>query len=129
MIDEAIYKSLISHFPTKTFSYAEGMNSTGEYYVLKIVDANEDNAEQVFCDNGNVGELFIQIDGINSTPISARTELENIKEYIRGLKSVSDGVNTYQIEKNNTNGVKVIEDNALNTWLALFESILIWRRL
>ena len=128
MILHAIYKTLITGFATKKFYLNQAFNAKDEYYVLKTIIASEDSVKDTFCSD-NEGQIQIQIDGIAKDTLTSEENLEVIKNFVKGLSSVTDGVNTYIIENNITDGVKSISDISFNTWLSFFESTLKWRKL
>jgi len=126
MINKALYKTIKDNFVTDTFYRNSGYNAEKPYFVIKTVDANEDSVKNVFCTEVS-GQVLLQIDSVAINTALSEDNLEPIKDYVKGLTSVSDGTNNYIIENNITDGVRSIEDVTLNTWLSFFESTLTWR--
>lgn len=122
---EALYRHLKTLEPKLYFGSASGVNA--DYFVmLPISDLEQPGA---LCDS-EAGELLVQFswygDGGAGT---ADQKLAALKSIVANIATFVYSGATYEVWNNRTGGVRPLGGVTLNTWDAIFESQLAWRKL
>ena len=126
-------KALYNHIKTGSglsIYYGSANDKQPPYYVMLTV--SESGQPTAMCETqANSGELRVQFSYSGSTGAGgAEDALETLRIFVIAIiGNIIYSGNTYQVWENLTTGIRPIGGASYNTWDAIFESTLKWKKI
>jgi hypothetical protein len=127
---KALYNRIKTVSGLTNIYYGTANNKTPPYYVMLTV--SESGQGSTLCeDQGQAGRLQVQFSCSGGTGAgSAEEALETLRTFVIAIiGNIIYSGSTYEVWENVTTGVRPIGGASLNTWDAIFESTLNWRKI
>jgi hypothetical protein len=126
----ALFDEIVARYQlaggTVPLYFAQPSGPSRPFAVMLIVPPNVELPTELCADQGDGGELRIQMSLAADSPIDSYSQLEAIKDVVQDLRGViGTAPDQYRIYGNDTQGV-VNQDAALGGWSSIFEAIFMW---